>query len=90
MSTITHAIREVLNSKARLDVDSDSLHDDDDLYQHGLTSHAVVNVMLGVEEKFEVEFPDTLLRRGTFASVASLRAAVVSCGVTDETDGAST
>ena len=88
MSTITDAIREVLNSSARLAVDSATVGDDDNLYQQGLTSHAVVNVLMGIEDEFDIEFPDALLRRDTFESVNSLRAALASCGVTDEADGA--
>ena len=84
MSTITDAIREVLNSSARLAVDSATLNDDDNLYQQGLTSHAVVNVLLGIEDAFDVELPDSLLRRDTFESITSLRTALASCGVTDE------
>jgi acyl carrier protein len=87
VSTITDAIRVVLNSSARLTVDSMTLSDDDNLYQRGLTSHAVVNVLMGLEDEFDVELPDTLLRRDTFESVNSLRAALASCGVTDETRG---
>jgi len=88
VSTITDAIREVLNSSARLAVDSATLGDDDNLYQQGLTSHAVVNVLMGIEDRFDIEFPDALLRRDTFASVSSLRAALAASGVTDETSGA--
>ncbi len=88
MSAITDAIREVLDSSARLAVQSSTLADDDSLYQQGLTSHAVVNVLMGIEDRFDIEFPDALLRRDTFESVDSLRVALASCGVTDETDGA--
>ena len=87
MTTITDAIREVLKSSARLAVDSATFGDDDNLYQRGLTSHAVVNVLMGIEDKFDIEFPNDLLRRDTFESVNSLRAALASCGVADETDG---
>jgi acyl carrier protein len=89
VSTITDGIREVLNASARLAVDSTTLGDDDNLYQQGLTSHAVVNVLMGLEDKFDVELPDALLRRDTFESVTSLREALASCGVTDEGDAGS-
>jgi acyl carrier protein len=86
MSTITDAIREVLSKDARLAVDAATLGDDDNLYQQGLTSHAVVNVLMGLEDAFDIELPDALLRRDTFESIASLRTALASCGVTDERD----
>jgi acyl carrier protein len=57
------------------------LKDDDDLYQSGLSSHASVNVMLALEDAFDVEFPDALLRKGTFQSVAAIREALESLGV---------
>lgn len=87
MTAITDTIREVLDSSARLAVDSATLDDDDNLYQQGLTSHAVVNVLMGLEDAFDIELPDALLRRETFESVGSLRAALASCGVTDQSHG---
>jgi len=73
-------IREVLLTHGKLTVDSASLRDDDDLYHHGLTSHASINVMLALEDMFDLEFPDYLLRRATFQSVASIRAALTELG----------
>jgi acyl carrier protein len=73
-------IREVLEANGRLPVSALALGDDDDLYQNGLTSHASVNVMLALENAFDVEFPDALLRRDTFKSVAAIRAALASLG----------
>jgi len=69
-------IREILHEHARLTVDARSLADDADLYQVGMTSHASVNVMLALESRFDIEFPDHMLRRGVFASVASISAAL--------------
>ena len=76
-------IRAVLAEHGRLAVDVNTLADDADLYQAGLTSHASVNVMLGIEEAFDVEFPERLLHKRTFQSVASIRAALgeLSCDV---------
>ena len=71
--TITAEIREVVRAHARLAVDVDALTDDADLYQAGLTSHASVSLMLALEDRFDVEFPERMLRRGAFASVASIR-----------------
>jgi acyl carrier protein len=81
MSGTETTIREVLQANGRLPVSALTLRDDDDLYQHGLTSHASVNVMLALENAFDVEFPDVLLRRDTFKSVAAIRAALESLGV---------
>ncbi|HEY5456558.1 MAG TPA: acyl carrier protein [Acidothermaceae bacterium] len=69
-------IREVLAQYGRLAVDVSTLDDRDDLYEAGLTSHASVNVMLGLEDSFDVEFPERLLRKTTFSSVAAIRDAL--------------
>ena len=52
------------------------LADEDDLYQAGMTSQASVNVMLGLEDAFDVEFPDRMLTRSVFESITSIRAAL--------------
>jgi acyl carrier protein len=69
-------IREVLRDHARLKDDAATLGDDADLYQSGMTSHASVNVMLALEGAFDVEFPDHMLKRTVFSSIASIRQAV--------------
>jgi acyl carrier protein len=69
-------IRAILKEHGRLSTDVAALADDSDLYQAGMTSHASVNVMLALEGKFDVEFPDRMLKRGVFESVASIRAAI--------------
>jgi acyl carrier protein len=74
-------IRGVLREHGKLPVDISSLSDEDDLYNAGMTSHASVNVMLALEDAFDVEFPDNLLRKSTFASVSAIREALNSLGV---------
>jgi len=69
-------IRAILKEHGRLAVDVDTLADDGDLYQAGMTSHASVNVMLALEGTFDVEFPDRMLRRGVFESVSAIRDAI--------------
>jgi acyl carrier protein len=69
-------IREILAEHGRLSLDANRLGDDADLYQAGMTSHGSVNVMLALEGEFEVEFPDHMLKRSVFDSVASIRAAL--------------
>ena len=80
MSTVspdlTAQIREVVTQHARLAVSVATLADDGDLYQAGMSSHASVNLMLALEERFEIEFPERMLRRRSFESVAAIRAAV--------------
>ncbi len=69
-------IRAVLAEHARLAVDAATLGDDDDLYAAGMTSHASVTVMLALEDSFEVEFPESMLKKQTFGSVAAIRGAL--------------
>ena len=66
----------------RLSVDAIAFGTDADLYDAGMTSHATVNVMLALEGEFDVEFPDELLNRSVFASIASIRNALVGIGQT--------
>lgn len=53
-----------------------ALADDADLHAAGLSSYGTVELMVALESEFGVEFPDGLLTRATFGSVASLAAAV--------------
>jgi acyl carrier protein len=46
------------------------------LFAAGMTSHASVNVMLALEDAFEVEFPEAMLRKSTFESVANIETAI--------------
>jgi len=69
-------IRKVLAEYAHLPVDVATISDDDDLYQAGMTSHASVNVMLALEDEFDLEFPEAMLRKSTFESVAAIRTAL--------------
>ena len=74
---MTDEIRAVVRDHARLPVDVDTLADDADLYQAGMTSHASVNVMLALEDAFDIEFPESMLRKSTFESVGAIRDALV-------------
>ncbi len=69
-------IRQIVKDHGRLSVDVDALAADADLYEAGMTSHASVNVMLALEDRFEVEFPDRMLKRGVFESIASIEASI--------------
>lgn len=78
MTDVTERIRGILKQHGRLGVDTDALADSSDLYAAGLTSHASVSVMLGLEAEFDVEFPDALLSRRVFSSIDSIRDAIES------------
>jgi len=76
MSPHAEQIRAILADHARLLVDVDTLSDEADLYQAGLTSLSTVNLMLALEEHFDVEFLDSMLGRKTFSSIAALSDAI--------------
>jgi acyl carrier protein len=76
LSNIAAGIRAVLDTHARLTRPAGTLAPDDDLYAAGMTSHASVNVMLAIEDAFGIEFPDELLNKATFCTLASLEQAV--------------
>jgi len=69
-------IRAILKQHGKLSADIDTLAADADLYQAGMTSHASVNVMLALEDHFDLEFPDHMLKRSVFESVQAIEAAI--------------
>jgi acyl carrier protein len=72
------AVRQVLRDYGRLGLAVEDLCDDDDLYLAGITSQASVNVMLGLEAALDIEFPEHMLRKSTFASIRAITDAVAS------------
>ena len=76
MSDPRPEIRRVLRDHGRLPVDLDAVGDRDDLFLAGMTSHASVSVMLALEDAFDVEFPDDMLKRSVFATIAEISAAI--------------
>jgi acyl carrier protein len=77
----TDQIRQVLRDHGRLPVDVDAIDDHADLFAAGMSSHASVNVMLALEDSFDIEFPDAMLKRSVFESVAAIAAALAELGV---------
>lgn len=69
-------IRALLTGNPMIPVDFNALSDDASLYDAGLTSFASVQLMLAIEEEFDIEFPEDKLTRRTFSSIASIAAAV--------------
>ena len=76
-------IRDVLAAHGRMAVDPRDVDGNADLYELGLTSHASVNVMLALEDEFDIEFPDEVLAgeqmaclRETYEGIENLEEAV--------------
>ncbi|WP_407047848.1 acyl carrier protein [Methyloraptor flagellatus] len=73
---MTDRIRALLKDRNLVPFNIDSIADDADLYEAGLTSFGSVQLMLGLEEAFDIEFPERMLTRRTFATIAAISAAV--------------
>lgn len=69
-------IREILLAHGRLGVQVETLADESDLYDAGLTSLMTVNLLLALEDHFDIEFPDRMLSRRTFQSINALSDAI--------------
>ena len=73
---MTDDIRAILSENVQLPVAIDDLADEADLYAAGLSSFATVHLMLALEEHYEVEFPDRMLNRRSFESIAAIKAVI--------------
>lgn len=69
-------VRDVLEKFGKLPVPVAEIDASADLYDIGLTSHASVNVMIALEDEFDVEFPDAMLQKSTFGSIDAITSAI--------------
>ncbi len=69
-------VRDLIAKHGGLSVSVANLADDADLYAAGLSSFASVQLMLAIEENFDIEFPDRMLNRRSFQSIAAISACV--------------
>ncbi|MDB5533584.1 MAG: acyl carrier protein [Hyphomicrobiales bacterium] len=69
-------VRTIVGSMNLVPVPVDGLSDQDNLFDAGMTSFGSVQLMLAVEEEFDIEFPNSLLTRKTFATIGGLISAV--------------
>ena len=80
MTDRVQLIRQIVAEHGKLTADLSTLDDTTSLYSVGLTSHASVNLMLALEGEFDLEFPDSMLNRAVFGSIAAIRGALVELG----------
>ncbi|MUO81675.1 acyl carrier protein [Agrobacterium vitis] len=73
---MNETIRTILGRVGGLQVAVAEIAADADLYALGLSSFASVQLMLGIEEAFDIEFPDHLLNRKSFASIEAIERTV--------------
>jgi acyl carrier protein len=74
--SVADTVVRVLDAHGKLKAPAATLSSGADLYAEGMTSHASVNVMLAVEDAFDIEFPDELLTKTTFCSIGAICTAV--------------
>jgi acyl carrier protein len=73
---MNETIRELLARVGGFPVAATEIENGADLYAAGLSSFASVQLMLGLEEIFDMEFPDSLLNRKSFASISAIEQTV--------------
>jgi acyl carrier protein len=78
MATRQTQIRDILAENGRLAVPVGSLDENADLFAAGLDSLAIVNVLMRLEEEFDIELPDEMLQRRSFSSIATIDSVVTS------------
>lgn len=69
-------IRDVLDSLEAMAGLAAGLGEDDQLFDKGLDSFGSVQLMLALEEQFDIEFPDHLLNRRSFSTIRIIRETV--------------
>lgn len=69
-------IRHALDVRGRLPVAASLIAPWANLYEMGLTPFNAIQVMLEIEKEFSVEFPESMLNRRNFASIAAMLACV--------------
>ncbi len=66
------AIRALVIDQAHFTLGSDSISDTTDLKDAGLTSVTRMNVILAIEEHYNIRFPDEMLTLDNFRSIRSI------------------
>jgi acyl carrier protein len=71
--TLEDKIRDILGKRGGMAATIGSVPRDANLYEAGLTSLSTVQIMLSLEEEFDVEFPESMLNRNSFASISEIQ-----------------
>jgi acyl carrier protein len=75
-SDILDRVKQVIVRYAELGDNANHLNPDDDLFAQGMSSRASVGVMLGLESEFDIEFPDSMLRKDVFMTIRAISTAI--------------
>ena len=69
-------IRAIIAEVMDLPAGIDSVSDTADLHDAGMTSFDAVQLMIALEDAFNIEFPERMLNRKLFSSIGSIDAAL--------------
>jgi acyl carrier protein len=72
--TMKNELRQILTECADLSRPVDTLSDQADLYEAGLSSLTTVHLLMAIEARFDVVIPDEMLNRSLFQSIDTLAA----------------
>jgi acyl carrier protein len=76
------AVREVLVERVVVNVDPDEISDDDLLVEDlGLDSEALLSLVIGLEDRFEVEIPDGDISMANLGTISRMVGYLSSVGV---------
>ncbi len=72
--SIEHRVKQVIIRTLSLEVDAEEIDDEDALFGGGLglNSMATIEIIVGLEEEFDIEVPDEELRVELFDSVQTM------------------
>ncbi len=76
MTHSTNELCSLIDEMKLLSVPASTLVPDQDLYEHGLTSFGSVQLMLAIEDRFGIEFADSMMNRKTFQTLTSIESAI--------------
>jgi acyl carrier protein len=69
-------IRKIIAEVVALPEGIDAVSDSADLHDAGMTSFDAVQLMLALEDAFDIEFPERMLNRKLFSSINSIDSAL--------------
>lgn len=76
VSVIEQEIGQIVSTLGNVQLPETELLLDTDLFELGMSSYNAVQIMIALEERFSIQFPDELLKREHFSSIRKLAAAV--------------
>lgn len=73
---LENEIAEIVAKYGNLQVAASEIQHDGDLFAMGMSSYSAVQIMMAVEDRYDLRFRDELLKKEYFSSVSRLAATV--------------